>query len=79
MKENVYTKYMGNYEAMGLSTRSFAYSYRQFKKCFVENYHKKKKKKKKKKKSKCNIFLIFPHLHQLFTVLFEMFYSFYST
>ena len=30
------TKYMENCEAMRSSTQSFAYSYRLFKKCFVE-------------------------------------------
>ena len=52
---------------MTSSTHSFAYSYRLFKKRFVENYE----------NSKCHIFLIFSDLHQIFTVLFEIFYSFY--
>ena len=33
----LYTKYMENCEAMRSSSHSFAYSCRQFKKCFSEN------------------------------------------
>ena len=45
----VYTKYMENCEAMTSWPYSFAYLYRLFKKCFVENYE----------NSKFHIFLIF--------------------
>ena len=59
-KENLYTKYIDNCENMTSSTHSFAYSYRLFKMCFVEN-------------SKFHIFFIFlSELHQIFTVLFEI-------
>ena len=59
---------MENFEAMTSSTHSFPYSYRQFKKYFAENYE----------NQKFHIFLIFlSDLHQIFTVLFEIFYSFY--
>ena len=62
------TKYMENCEAMTSSTHSFAFSYRLFKKFFIANYE----------NSKFHIFLILlSHLHQIFTFLFKMFYSFY--
>ena len=47
--KNLCTKYMANSEAMTSSTRSFAYSYRLVKKCFVKICE----------TSKCHNFLIF--------------------
>ena len=61
----LYTKYMEKSEAMTSSTHSFAYSYRLFKKCFVENYE----------NSKFHIFLILYLIYVkiMFTVLFQYF------
>ena len=63
-----YTKYMKNCEVMTSSTHSFAYSYRLFKKRFIENYENSKL-----------LYLLYSlsDLHQIFTVLFEIVYSFY--
>ena len=64
----VCTKYMGNCEAMRSSTHSFAYSYRLFKKCFWW--------KLQKFKISYLPYLLSHLKHQMFTVIFEMFYSF---
>ena len=66
----LYTKCMGNCEAMTSSTHSFAYIHMNwlFKKCFVENY----------KNSKFNIFLIFYPIYINFSLFCSNFvYSFY--
>ena len=57
---------MASSEAMTSSTHAFAYSYRCFQKCFVKFLE----------TSKCHNFLILStDFHQVFTVLFENFYT----
>ena len=61
-------KYMASSEAMTSSTRSFAYSYRLVKKCISENLR------------NCQSVitsLFFNKYHQVLTVLFTNFYSFF--
>ena len=64
----LYSKYMENCEAMRTSTHSIAYNHIDCSRFFFDNYQNSK-------------FLYLPYflsdLHQIFTVLFEIFYSFY--
>ena len=66
MFEQKKRRQFSKFQAMSSWSHSFVYSYWLFKKCFVENYE-----------NSNSISYFLSDLHQIFTVLFEMFYSFY--